>query len=101
MGRAGRRRKGVRCGPRSVACGATDPRTRLQDLCLPCGVVLAFVPHLPKTYVNEATRWIAPGMVMIEGSVRHPYADVVWFNLFHELGHILLHGKRRMYVNEH
>lgn len=37
---------------------------------------------------------------MIQLSLTRPYADIIWFNLFHELGDVLLHGKRRMYVNE-
>lgn len=79
---------------------AADLRNRLQDMCASCGIVLVFVPHLPKTYVNGATKWIAPDRVMIQLSLRRRYADIIWFNLFHELGHVLLHGKRRMYVNE-
>src|SRR6185312_14939182 len=26
------------------------------------------------------------------------YADIFWFNLFHEIGHLLLHGKKEKFI---
>lgn len=77
-----------------------DLPDRLQGMCASCGVALAFVTHLPKTYVNGATKWLTPDRVLVQLSLRRPYADIVWFNLFHEIGHLLLHGKREVYVSE-
>jgi HTH-type transcriptional regulator/antitoxin HigA len=84
---------------------ALDPKAgdlpdRLKQLCASCGISLVFVPHLPKTYVNGATKWVASDKVVIQLSLRRPYADIIWFNLFHELGHVLLHGKKNVYVAE-
>jgi len=79
---------------------ASDLPSRLRELCATCGVVLTFVPHLPKTYVSGATHWLTPDRVLVQLSLRRPFADIIWFNLFHELAHVLLHGKREVYVSE-
>ncbi len=78
---------------------AEDLQDRLRSLCASCGIVLCFVPHLPKTYANGATKWLAPTKVLVL-SLRRREADTIWFNVFHELGHVLLHGKRNVYVSE-
>jgi len=70
----------------------------LCDLCAECGVALVFVPHLPKTYANGAVRWLDKDTALAQLSVLHRYDDIFWFSLFHELGHLLLHGKRDVFV---
>jgi HTH-type transcriptional regulator/antitoxin HigA len=58
-----------------------------------CGVVFALFPHFPKTYAHGATFWIAPReKAVLLSSARGKWADIFWFSLFHELGHIALHG---------
>jgi HTH-type transcriptional regulator/antitoxin HigA len=32
-------------------------------------------------------------------SIRGKYADIFWFSLFHEIGHLLLHRKKGVYVD--
>ncbi len=70
----------------------------LCALCAECGVALVFVPHLPRTHANGAVRWLNPTTALAQLSVRHRYDDIFWFSLFHELGHLLLHGKRDVFV---
>ncbi|NIM24683.1 MAG: ImmA/IrrE family metallo-endopeptidase, partial [Armatimonadetes bacterium] len=70
----------------------------LCDLCAKCGIALVFVPHLPKTHANGAVRWLDKSTALVQLSVLHRYDDIFWFSLFHELGHILLHGKRDIFV---
>ena len=36
---------------------------------------------------------------MVQLSIRGRYHDIFWFTLFHELGHVLLHGRREVFVN--
>lgn len=67
------------------------PRT--TRLLAACGVALVLLPHLPKTYVSGATFWALPEKAVVVLSNRGRWADLFWFNLFHELGHVLLHGK--------
>lgn len=62
-----------------------------------CGVKLVAVPYVPKTKVNGAVKWIN-GTPVIALSAKGARADVLWFTLFHEIGHILLHGDQYMDV---
>lgn len=72
-----------------------EARERLASV----GVALAVIPHLPKTFVNGATFWPSPHKAVVALSLRGSWADIFWFTLFHELGHVLLHGKRDPHVS--
>jgi len=72
---------------------------RLRALCADCGLALVFVPHLQGTYANGAARWLARDKAMIQLSLRGRYSDILWFTLFHEMAHILFHGKRKGFVD--
>ncbi len=65
----------------------------LTALLAACGVAFVTVPHLPKTYAQGAVFWLGDRAVL-QLSIRGSYADIFWFSLFHELGHLLRHGKR-------
>ncbi|MCJ7586826.1 MAG: HigA family addiction module antitoxin [Candidatus Aminicenantes bacterium] len=66
----------------------------LKSILAGCGVVLVMLPHFPKTYAHGATFWARPEKAVLAMSIRGKWADIFWFSLFHELGHILLHKKR-------
>lgn len=68
--------------------------THLAD----CGVALVIVPHFPKTYVTGATFWKSPNKAVVMMSLRGSWGDVFWFSLFHEIGHIILHDKRSVFI---
>lgn len=65
----------------------------LQELCLQAGVVLLFTPKLPKVPLSGSTRWIN-NTPLIQLTARYKKNDSFWFTFFHELGHIILHGKK-------
>jgi len=71
--------------------------TLVRD-CAACGVALVFVPELPGTHVWGATRWLSPSRALIQLSLRYKTDDHFWFTFFHECGHVLLHGKRDVFV---
>ena len=73
--------------------GARDFPRRLAKRLAECGVVLVLQPHFPKTYAHGATFWLSDGRAALVLSVRGKWADIFWFSLFHELGHLLLHKK--------
>ena len=73
-------------------------QTPLVTLCAAVGVAVVFVPELPRTHVSGATRWLAPTRALIQLSLRHKTDDHLWFTFFHEAGHILLHGKRDIFL---
>lgn len=64
-----------------------------------CGIAFVLVPHIKNTYAQGAVKWLSPNKVMMQLTLRHKFADVFWFSFFHELGHILLHGKREEYID--
>ncbi len=70
----------------------------LQQRCAKAGVAVVFVPCLPKTGVSGATRWVNPGKAIIQLSLRYKTNDHLWFTFFHEAGHILLHGKKELFI---
>ena len=71
---------------------------RMQELCAGAGVAVVFVPALPKTGVSGATRWINSNKALIQLSLRYRTDDHLWFTFFHEAGHILLHGKKELFL---
>ena len=74
--------------------------TELKQILARCGVVLVLLPHFPKTYAHGATFWIKPDKAVLLMSLRGRWADIFWFSVFHELGHILLHKKRTFIDSE-
>jgi HTH-type transcriptional regulator/antitoxin HigA len=64
------------------------------------GVALVLLPHLPKTYTNGATFWIHPDKAVLMMTIRGSWADIFWFSLLHEIAHILLHDKRRIFLED-
>jgi len=70
-----------------------DFRDKLTTMCALCGVCVTYVPHLKRTYVNGATRWLTSTKALIQLSYRYRYKDIMWFTFFHEAAHLLLHNK--------
>ena len=48
--------------------------------------------------VSGATRWITKDKALIQLSLKYKSDDQLWFTFFHEAGHILLHGKKQVFV---
>ncbi len=57
-----------------------------------------FSPHLPKTYLHGATFWMGQNKAVLMLTIRGGWADIFWFSLFHEIGHLLLHGKQMVFL---
>lgn len=75
-----------------------DWTTELCKICSACGVKLVYSPTLPKAPINGATRWIASKYPCIQISSGEKRYDIFWFTFFHEIGHILLHGKKDFFL---
>lgn len=65
----------------------------LVQICLKSGVKVVYTPCLPKAPIHGSTRWLGDNP-LIQLSARYKTNDRFWFTFFHELGHILLHGKK-------
>jgi HTH-type transcriptional regulator/antitoxin HigA len=61
----------------------------LHQLLAESGVALVLCPHLSGTYAHGATFWLGRDKAVVMMTLRYKWADVFWFSLFHELGHIL------------
>lgn len=72
--------------------------TRAAGLLQTAGVSLCLIPPIPGFGVDGATRWIS-GHPIIQLSVRGKKDDQLWFTLFHELGHVLLHPHNVVFLN--
>jgi len=72
--------------------------TQLQERLASAGVALVLIPHFKKTYVTGATFWESKDKAVILMTFRGSWADIFWFSLFHEIGHILLHDKRAVFI---
>lgn len=68
-----------------------------RNILAEAGVSLVYIPHFPSAGVSAAVRWFGETPV-IQLSLLGAYADIFWFNLFHEIGHILLHGKKEKFI---
>ena len=76
-----------------MAVHPEDFFAQLQTICLTAGVKVVHTPCLPNTAIHGSTRWIND-VPLIQLSGRYKRNDIFWFTFFHEVGHILLHGKK-------
>jgi len=72
----------------------------LQALCASCGVALVYTPCIAKAPIYGATRWIKNNSVpLIQMTDRKKDYNAFWFTFYHELGHILYHGKKDIFID--
>ncbi|MCX4561687.1 ImmA/IrrE family metallo-endopeptidase [Streptomyces phaeochromogenes] len=88
--------------PQLRALTVEEPETwrgQISGLCAQAGVAVVFIPAPPRSHVSGATRWLAPDKVGVALSDRFKKDDHFWFTVFHELAHVLLHGKRLTFLD--
>jgi len=88
--------------PKIKALMATHPDDffqQLQELCLLAGVKVIYTPCIKQAPISGATRWINEHPV-VQMTGRYNQNDRFWFTFFHELGHILLHGKKEIFLED-
>ncbi len=79
----------------------TEPSSfvpHLQARCAEAGVAVVFEPAPKGCPAGGATCWLSPERALIMLSLRHKTNDHLWFAFFHEAAHILLHGKRILFL---
>lgn len=74
-----------------------DFAPRLQQYCLNSGVGLVYTICIPKAPISGVARWVG-GNPVIQLTDRYNSNDHFWFTFFHEAGHILLHGKKDVFI---
>ena len=86
---------------RNLTCHVPqDFELEMKRLCRKAGVVLVFEPELPRSRLSGATMWVSPRKALIMQSLRHRTDGHFWFTFFHEAAHVLLHGKRSVFIDE-
>jgi len=86
--------------PRLRAMSCDPPTTYvsgLTDALASVGVALCLIPEVPGLGIHGATRWVDNHPV-IQLSLRGKTDDQLWFTLFHEIGHVLLHDTRSLFL---
>ena len=76
-----------------------DFASAMQRLCADAGVVVVFIPELPKSGANGVARWLTPRKGLIQMSLKWKWSDIFWFSFFHECCHILRHKVREVYID--
>lgn len=73
---------------------------QVQQLCWEAGVVFFLVPAIPRAHTSGVARWLNPHKALIQLSLYGKTNDRFWFTFFHEAAHILLHGKKEIFLDE-
>ncbi|WNJ17564.1 ImmA/IrrE family metallo-endopeptidase [Pontibacter sp. G13] len=72
---------------------------QLQSRCASCGLALVYTPSIAKAPIYGASRWIrSNSLPLIQISDRQKDYNAFWFTFFHELAHILYHGKKDVFI---
>lgn len=88
--------------PQIKSIMATHPEdffSQLQRICLEAGVKVVHTPCINKAPINGSARWLND-TPFIQLSGRYNRNDIFWFTFFHEAGHILLHGKKDIFLEQ-
>ncbi len=72
----------------------SEIREKLVDILAESGIYLAYTPNLKNCSTAGATRYLGD-TVLVQVSDMGKREDIFWFTLFHELGHVLLHLKKK------
>ncbi|MCT0163164.1 HigA family addiction module antitoxin [Lactiplantibacillus pentosus] len=86
-----RKTKLVQLLPTIRKMNVQDPQDfypKLKKLLLDCGIVLIALPQMPGARLNGATKKFKNGSVLLMITDRNKSADIFWFSLIHEIGHI-------------
>lgn len=72
---------------------------KLTEFCAAVGVAVVFASAPKGCPISGATKWLSPSKALLMLSLRHKTNDHLWFSFFHEAGHLLLHGKRMLFID--
>lgn len=71
---------------------------KLRRLCAEAGVAVVFVRSPSGCRASGATRFLSDTKALVQLSFRYLSDDHFWFALFHEIGHLLLHARDRLFL---
>ncbi|HEV2132887.1 MAG TPA: HigA family addiction module antitoxin [Terracidiphilus sp.] len=70
----------------------------VQKLCAAAGVAVVWVPELRNTGISGCARWLNDKWALVGLTLRYKWDDQMWFTLFHEIGHLVLHRSQKRFV---
>ena len=76
-----------------------DFALQLHVMCLDAGVALVYSSCITGAPVSGVTRWVA-GHPLIQLTDRHKDYYHFWVTFYHEAGHVWLHGKKDVFMEE-
>jgi HTH-type transcriptional regulator/antitoxin HigA len=71
---------------------------RLKVELFECGVLVVYLPGFKNTHIGGALKWIKSHPVIMLKTYKQ-WEDTFWFNLFHEIGHIVKHSKKDFFMD--
>jgi len=75
-------------------------KEELQHICAECGVALVYTPCIAKAPIYGATHWIKNNTIpLIQITDRRKDYNAFWFTFYHELAHVLYHGKKDIFIH--
>lgn len=74
---------------------------KLKKILADCGIIFIVLPNLKNCGVNGAVKWLENDKVLLALNDRRKYADIFWFSLFHELGHVLQKRIKTLIVSDY
>jgi transcriptional regulator with XRE-family HTH domain len=81
-----------------TASSVTEWCKKVIEKCAANGVAVVFVKEIAGAGVSGVARWLTKDKVLIQLSLKYKTDDQLFYSFFHEAGHILLHGKRKVFV---
>ncbi|GAA1014901.1 XRE family transcriptional regulator [Acrocarpospora pleiomorpha] len=72
----------------------------MRDICSRHGVAVVMIPEIKGARASGATKWISPDKAMVLLSGRHKCDDQFWFTFFHEIAHVLKHGRSDVWIED-
>ena len=91
-------REAMRVLARPIRRSRSGFRDRATELCQAVGVALVSVDPLPGAAVSSTARWITPRKAVIQLAGQDSASDGFLLSLFHAAAHLLLHSKKRVFV---
>lgn len=73
---------------------------RLKSICSDCGVAVIIVRTPSGCRASGATKFVSPDKAILQLSFRYLSDDHFWFTFFHEVGHLMLHSDRRLFIEK-
>jgi HTH-type transcriptional regulator/antitoxin HigA len=72
--------------------------SQMREICAAHGVAVIFIEEVSGARASGVTRWLTPVKALIQLSLRYRTDDHLWFTFFHEVTHVLRHGKTDVWI---